>query len=108
MACGGSFSNNNDHQLGSTRVTHMANGALMTRTLHMAPTNTHVRPHHGRRHVNITPYPYSHVRSGCGPPETSCANTNGRLLQATQAVSNNGIYSCPPGWLAGCSGFCTQ
>ncbi|KAK4298022.1 hypothetical protein Pmani_029600 [Petrolisthes manimaculis] len=100
MACGGSFNNNNDHQLGSTRVTHMANGALMTRTLHMAPTNTHVRPHHGRRHVNITPYPYSHVRSGCGAPETSCANTNGRLLQATQTVSNKGIILVSlAGWL---------
>lgn len=89
MACGGSYTSSSDRQLGSTRVTHMANGALMTRTLHMAPTSTHVRPHHGRRHVSVTPYPYSHVRSGCGAPETSCATTSGRLLQATQAVSND-------------------
>lgn len=73
----------NDHHLGSTRVTHMSNGAFMTRTLHMAPTSNHGRSH-GRRHATLGPYPHSHLRMGlsCGGVgvETNSAG-NGTGLQ---------------------------
>ncbi|XP_042873519.1 transcription factor 12-like isoform X11 [Penaeus japonicus] len=64
MACGVTY--NNERHSGSTHVTHMANGALMTRTMHMAPASVHVRGHnssHGRRHATLGPYPYS-LRGG--------------------------------------------
>lgn len=74
MACGVTYSN--ERHAGSTHVTHMANGALMTRTMHMAPTSVHVRGHnssHGRRHATLGPYPYS-LRGGADH------STNGAAL----------------------------
>lgn len=83
MACGGAFSSDR-----STRVTHMANGALMTRTLHMAPTSSVRGLHagHGRRHATMNPYPHAHLRGA----ETSCSNASGgprRLQTGQQMVS---------------------
>lgn len=74
MVCGVTY--NSERHPGSTHVTHMANGALMTRTMHMAPTSVHVRGHHsshGRRHATLGPYPYSHLRGGA-------EHTNGTSL----------------------------
>ncbi|XP_071528305.1 transcription factor 4-like isoform X10 [Panulirus ornatus] len=86
VACSGSHGS--DRHPGSTRVTHMANGALMTRTMHMAPSAAHVRGHHsshGRRHATMGPYPYSHLRGVVSVlgGETS-GTTNGSLLHAGQ------------------------
>ncbi|XP_069162852.1 transcription factor 12 isoform X10 [Procambarus clarkii] len=87
VSCGASY--NSDRHAGSTRVTHMANGALMTRTMHMAPTSTHVRGHHsshGRRHLAVGPYPYSHLRGSLvnGVGGEMAGTINGSLLQAGQ------------------------
>lgn len=80
MACGGAYSNDR-----STRVTHMANGALMTRTLHMAPTTTSVRglhSGHGRRHAVMNPYPHAQLRGTA--METSSTSGGARRLQTGQ------------------------
>nr|XP_053643647.1 transcription factor 12-like [Cherax quadricarinatus] len=86
VSCSGSYSS--DRHTGSTRVTHMANGALMTRTMHMAPTSVHVRGHsnHGRRHATVGPYPYSHLRGSLvsGVLGEATGTINGSLLQAGQ------------------------
>lgn len=86
MACGGSYSSNS-----STRVTHMANGALMTRTLHMAPTTTSVRglhSGHGRRHAAMNPYPHAHLRGVAMETSTSTSSTcgGGRRVQSGQPL----------------------
>lgn len=85
MVCGGAYSSDR-----STRVTHMANGALMTRTLHMAPTSTSVRglhAGHGRRHAVMNPYPHAHLR---GTATEACTSTSGgarRVPTGQQLVS---------------------
>lgn len=91
MACGGAYSTDR-----STRVTHMANGALMTRTLHMAPTTTSVRglhSGHGRRHAVMNPYPHAHLRGAT--LETSSSSTSGgaRRVQTGQHLVS--VFSSP-------------
>ncbi|KAG0721487.1 hypothetical protein GWK47_046374 [Chionoecetes opilio] len=80
MACsGGTYASDC-----STRMTHMSNGALMTRTLHMAPTSTSgggLHSGHSRRHTAINPYPHSHLRVVTA--ETS-SNSSGRRMLAGQ------------------------
>lgn len=84
MACVGSSTYGSDR---STRVTHMANGSLMTRTLHMASTNTTVRglhSSHNRRLTAVNPYPHSHLRGVT--VESSCSSGIGRRVQAGQQL----------------------
>ncbi|XP_045111490.1 transcription factor 12-like isoform X3 [Portunus trituberculatus] len=84
MACGGGSTYGSDR---STRVTHMANGSLMTRTLHMASTNTTVRglhSCHNRRLTAVNPYPHSHLRGVT--VESSCSSGVGRRVQAGQQL----------------------
>lgn len=84
MACGGGSTYGSDR---STRVTHMANGSLMTRTLHMASNNTTVRglhSCHNRRLTAVNPYPHSHLRGVT--VESSCSSGVGRRVQAGQQL----------------------
>ncbi|XP_050713261.1 transcription factor 12-like isoform X4 [Eriocheir sinensis] len=88
MACGGAYSSDR-----STRVTHMANGALMTRTLHMAPTTTSVRglhSGHGRRHPVMNPYPHAHLRGT--PMETSSTSGGARRVQTGQHLVSDASW----------------
>ncbi|XP_047479948.1 transcription factor 12-like isoform X13 [Penaeus chinensis] len=108
MACGVTYSN--ERHAGSTHVTHMANGALMTRTMHMAPTSVHIRGHnssHGRRHATLGPYPYS-LRGGAD----HCTNGAALLHPLHQAYGSDDFnqdsprYTSPkPGGLYGESYF---
>lgn len=87
MACGGGTYSSDR----STRVTHMANGALMTRTLHMAPTNITVRglhSGHNRRHTALNPYPHSHLRGVAVETSSSSSSSGGgtRRMQAGQQL----------------------
>lgn len=114
MACGGGGGTYGSDR--STRVTHMANGALMTRTLHMAPTNISVRglhSGHNRRHTTLNPYPHSHLRVAAVETSSSSGGGGGRRIQAGQQLygsddfnQDSPRYTSPkPGGLYGDSYF---